>query len=245
MEAFVAESSTGGGHPSYYPIYLSLVGQTCLVAGGGPTIEPIVREALQCEARVVVASVTLTPALRTLAEAGELIWHARPAAEADVEAAFAVFAATGDAALDGRLVAAAERAGRLATRLDDQRLGNFLAPPSFRQGDLTVAITSSGLAPALDERLVTEAAGDFGPEWATFLTWLGEKRAEVKARHPSIVCRIRLWDDVVATDVLALIRAGREAAARAKYERLLGEWTPDATVPIGENCCRRCAPATA
>jgi len=226
----------------YYPIYLSLAGETCLVAGGGPGVEPVVREALLCDARVVVVAPELTSTLRAWVEAGEIEWQARAATPADAAGALLMVAATGEPALDAALVAAADALGRPVTRLDDPRLGNSLLPPNFRQGDLTIAVSTSGVWPALEERLLDEVRGDFGPEWATFLTWLGEKRAEVKARHPSIVCRIRLWDDVVATDVLPLIRAGRLQAARDLYEQFLLDWTPDATVPITRDCCRRAEP---
>lgn len=229
----------------YYPIYLSLRGETCVVAGGNEAVEAVVEEALRCGGSVIVIAPTVSERLRTWVEAGEIAWQARLATSDDAASAFITFCATGDAALDAALIAAAEANNRLATQLADQRQGNFLAPPSFRQGDLTIAVSASGRAPALERELLKKVSVDFGPEWATFLSWLGEKRAEVKAKHPSIVCRIRLWDDVVATDVLDLIRAGQLDAARARYQTTLDTWLADESVPISADCCRRCPVAAA
>lgn len=237
-----AEAAAAGVR--YYPIYLTVAGETCLVAGPadgapvGEAIERAVRELLVCGARVVVAAPAVSPQVRAWIEAEEVEWRPRPATAADAEAAFVVLAATGDPALDAALVSAAEARGALGTRLEDERSGNCLLPPCFRQGDLTIAVSTSGRLPQLEDQLIERLRPEYGPEWATFLAWLGEKRAEVKARHPSIVCRTRLWDDVVSTNLLDLIRQDRLAEARDLYETTLRDWWPDDSVPIEPNCCR-------
>ena len=51
---------------NYYPIYLNLQGQRCVIIGGGPIAEGKVHGLLQAEAMVTVIAPTITEELQAL-----------------------------------------------------------------------------------------------------------------------------------------------------------------------------------
>jgi uroporphyrin-III C-methyltransferase / precorrin-2 dehydrogenase / sirohydrochlorin ferrochelatase len=68
-----------------YPLGLKLEGRRVLVVGGGAVATRRVPALLSAGARVVLVSPSLTPALRSLADAGRLRWEARRFEPADVD----------------------------------------------------------------------------------------------------------------------------------------------------------------
>src|SRR5207302_1308363 len=75
-----------------------------------------------------------------------------------------------------------------------------------RQGELTVAISTAGRAPALAVRLRDRIAAVIGPEYAELLGMLAEVREQIATRVPDFEARRRLWYRIVDSDALALAR---------------------------------------
>lgn len=128
----------------------------------------------------------------------------------------------------GRREAEVEAAWQEATRrgipfnsVDDPRRSSFIAGSVARQGDLVVAISTSGKAPALAVRLRQALERQLGPHYARFLQLAGTLRAQVAARHPGFARRRELWYRLVDSDVLHLLLRGDEAAARRRCAEIL------------------------
>src|SRR4029079_3824981 len=100
--------------------------------------------------------------------------------------------------------------------VDDTPHCNFIAPSILRQGDLTVAISTSGKAPDLAVRLKEQNAQPGGPQHARFLELAGSLRDRLAAQRPSFAERRALWYQLVDSDVIDLLKQGDEPAARAR-----------------------------
>ena len=68
----------------YYPIFLRVDGQPCVVIGGGTVAERKVLSLLDAGAHVTIVSPTMTPALARLARDGRIVHHARRYAIGDL-----------------------------------------------------------------------------------------------------------------------------------------------------------------
>lgn len=207
---------------TYYPIFLNLQNQPAVVIGGGPIAEGKVQGLLEAGAQVTLIAPKLTPALQALVAAARLTHLPRQYQAGDLAGAFIVIGATNDSAVNAEVWAEATERKQLVNVVDDVPHCNFIAPAILRRGDLTVAISTSGKAPTLAVRLREKLDQLIGEEYARFLELAGTLRAPLAARYPSFEQRKALWYQLVDSDVLDLLRAGDEAAARARIREIMG-----------------------
>ena len=152
----------------YYPVFLNLQGRRCVVIGGGAVAEGKVQGLLAAEGCVWVIAPTLTPALVALARDLRLSHIERVYAPGDLDGAFLAISATDDHAVNEQVWQDASARNVLVNVVDDTPRCNFIAPSILRQGDLAIAISTSGKAPALAVRLKEKIAGMVGPQHARF-----------------------------------------------------------------------------
>jgi siroheme synthase-like protein len=207
---------------SYYPIFLDLTNRPVVVIGGGPVAEGKVEGLLAAGARVTVVAPDLTPALQALAAEGRLTHHPRPYAPGDLAGASLVISATDDRAVNAQVYAGATAANLWVNVVDDVPHCTFIAPSVLRQGDLTVAISTSGLAPVLAVRLREQLEQQLGPEYARFLQLAARLRQPLAQRVPDFEQRRRLWYQLVDSDILPALRRGDEPAALGLVAAITG-----------------------
>ncbi|WP_305041824.1 precorrin-2 dehydrogenase/sirohydrochlorin ferrochelatase family protein [Geoalkalibacter sp.] len=202
-----------------YPLSVRLTGRRCVVVGAGAVGRRKVAGLLAAGARVRVVD----PRAEALAELADVEAEQRPWRAEDVEGAFLVFAATDDRELNARIVAAARAAGALAQAVDDPRGGDFHLPAVLRRGDLTLAVSTGGLSPALAAAVRDRLAREYGPEWARVLeiaAALRQKRltvAEEKSYNYNILRKL------LAGGLAELAERGEPAAVEELLARVTGE----------------------
>jgi cobalt-precorrin 5A hydrolase/precorrin-3B C17-methyltransferase len=136
--------------PSHtYPITLTqLTGALAVVVGGGAVGERKVRGLLASGIDVRLVSPAVTPQLSAWAEAGRIDWVRRGYAPGDLAGARLVFAATDQRAVNALVARDAAGEGILCNVADAPDEGSFHVPALYRAGGMTVAVSSSGAAPA-------------------------------------------------------------------------------------------------
>lgn len=205
----------------YYPVYIQLHDQPCVVIGGGKIAEGKVDGLLAAEARVTVISPNLTPRLHELAEQNQITYISRTYQPGDLTGAFLVISATDQAEINHQVWEEASSNRQLVNVVDDTPHCNFIAPAILRKGDLTIAISTAGKAPALAVRLKEQFQKEIGPEYERFLELAGQLR-EPLARHiPDFERRKSLWYELVDSEVLDLLARGEEARAIQKISEVV------------------------
>lgn len=206
-----------------YPIFLiNLADRHCIVIGGGHEAEGKVAGLLECDATVTVISNTLTETLTAWADEGRITWLARPYHAGDLRGAFLVVAERKDDATNSAIWQEATAEGALVNVMDDVPHCNFVAGSVVRQGPLTVAISTSGAAPALSVRLRQKLTREFGPEYGLFLEWMRDLRGPMSEHYPDFATRRSRWYELVDSDILALLREGKRTQARQRIAELVG-----------------------
>jgi len=162
---------------SVYPVFLDLGGRRCIVVGAGP-VGRRKAEGL-FEAGAIVTVVDPSAAARdAMAATASTVRHGvelvgRAFEDEDVEGAILVFACTGEPAVDAAVLAAAAERGILAcdaggtTRAapgpdpdaNDRPATKFSSGAVFRRGDLCVAVSTGGAAPAVAAEIRDRIAG--------------------------------------------------------------------------------------
>ncbi len=207
---------------NYYPIYLNLQGQRCVVIGGSPIAEGKVQGLLEAEANVTLIAPTVTPALQALITSQRITYYAREYQPGDLAEAFLVIGATDDHTANAQVWQEAQDRHILINVVDDTPHCNFIAPALLRRGDLSIAISTSGKAPALAVRLREELERMLGQEYADFLQLAGVLREPLAAQYTDFAQRKALWYQLVDADILTLLRQGDEAAARQRIAEITG-----------------------
>jgi len=207
---------------TYYPVYIQLRQQPCVVVGGGKIAEGKVDGLLAAQANVTVISPDLTAHLRGLVEEKQITYLARTYQTGDLTGAFMVICATDQAEINHEVWQEASANRQLVNVVDDTPRCNFIAPSILRKGDLTIAISTSGKAPALAVRLKERLQRELGPEYERFLDLAGELR-EPLARHiPDFETRKALWYELMDSEILDVLARGDETAAREIISRVVG-----------------------
>lgn len=191
----------------YYPVFLDLSGRRCLVIGGGRIARDKIRGLLEAGAGITVISPGLLPVLEQEVRAGRLLWEQRPYLRGDLSGAFLAIAATGDPAVNLEVFQEATESGCLINTVDRPDLCSYITPSVLRRGDLTVAISTHGIAPALAalirrffERRLGEGLGDFLQRAAGLRRKIARSGESPRARRAA-------WLRAVAHEAPSLLEA--------------------------------------
>jgi siroheme synthase-like protein len=203
-----------------YPAILLLEGRLAVVIGGGQVAERKVKTLLDAGAKVRVVSSQVTDGIRDHAERGDIELIERRYSRGDLAGAAAAVAATDDEEVNRGVFAEATDSGIPVNVVDNVSLCTFIAPSIIRQGDLVLAISTGGNAPALAVRIRERLEKEFGDEYARFLKLMGELREQVTVPGDQDE-RAKAWYRVVDSDVMDLVRAGDLERARTRATELL------------------------
>jgi siroheme synthase-like protein len=195
----------------HYPIFLDLTGKRCLVVGEGPEMASKIRGLIEAGAEVVYVHPDASEGIAELARKGNIVWAAREFEASDLEGCFLVIARLED---NSEIFRLAEERGVLCNAVDDPEHCRFIFGSVHRQGELTIAISTNGVAPALAVRLKERLQREIGPEYAVLLALLQQMRGEIRARIPDFARRRELWYRIIDSGALEKIRAGEIEEAR-------------------------------
>ncbi|HEV1991844.1 MAG TPA: NAD(P)-dependent oxidoreductase, partial [Candidatus Dormibacteraeota bacterium] len=183
----------------YYPVFLDLAGQLCIVLGEGKF------------------AVEKAAGLR---EAGANVWvipsrDYRPGALAGARL---VVDASEDPEINRQSWDEAETAGILINVVDRPAQCRFIAPAIVRRDPLLVAISTSGESPFLASALRAQIERWLGPEWGPFVSLVGGVRRRLREARVPLSRQTRVYRQLLNSDVRSLLARGRAADANRLAE---------------------------
>jgi precorrin-2 dehydrogenase / sirohydrochlorin ferrochelatase len=190
--------------PDYFPAFLDLRGRRCLVVGGGRIAERKVQGLLDCGARVVVVSPALVSGLAHLAAIGRVDHRARVFRKVDVLRCVLVIAATGVAAVDDAVAETARRHGALVNAVDRPARCDFIYGSVLRRGQLQIAVSTGGRAPALAREIRRRLEAVIGVEYAALVDDVGAARRVARGAASTPPARLAAGERVVAAALRTL-----------------------------------------
>ncbi len=208
-------------HPNYYPVFLDLRGKTTVVVGGGQVALRKIEALLAAGAAVRVVAPEIHPDIEGLEERGVLRIVRRPYRTGDLDDAALAIAATSSPEVNRFVSEEASRSNVLLNVVDAPDLSDFIVPSAIRRGDVTVAISTGGLSPALARHIRQKLEETLVPEYGPFLRLLGSMRSRVRSELPLLQQREAFWTEVVDSDVFDLYRRDGEGIARGRIEEIM------------------------
>jgi len=221
----------------YYPVFLDLDNQKVIVVGGGEVAQRKIKNLLIYGCRIYIVSPDLTPDLEQLIADKKI--HRIPyesLGKAMVDA-FMVIAATDDPEINAQIASQAKEQGILVNAVDQPGDCNFIMPSIVRRGDLQIAISTAGKSPALAKKIRKEMDTMFGPEYGSLVELLGLLRMRLLPQgQPSSENKI-LFQKLVDSNLLELIKKGDWNGIKATLRSILGEGFPIEDI-VNQVCTR-------
>lgn len=168
-----------------FPLSLDVRGYPVVVLGGDEEAADKTDRLLEAGAKVMVVAPTLHERLRLLASSAKVIHRGRHFREADVESAVLVLnMVRGDKEFSRSLLALAREKKFLLWSVDQPDASNVTMPAVVATGHVRVAVSTSGVAPALSGFMKEDLERILDGEFASFVEWLGQLREQAKAAEP-------------------------------------------------------------
>jgi precorrin-2 dehydrogenase/sirohydrochlorin ferrochelatase len=168
-----------------FPLVLDVKGWTVLVIGGDEEAADKTQRLLESGARVIVISPTLNETLRHLAASGKVIHRGRHFREADLEHAILILnTIRGDRDFARALLVKAREKRVPVWSVDFPEASSVTMPAVAASGHARVAISTSGVAPALSGFMKEDLERILDAEFANFVQWLGELREQARKDEP-------------------------------------------------------------
>ncbi|HEX2195283.1 MAG TPA: uroporphyrinogen-III C-methyltransferase [Actinomycetota bacterium] len=183
-----------------YPISLDVTGRRCVVIGSGALAREKV-EGLRDAGADVVALGTYRPGC--------------------LAGAFVAVVTDPDPALHAAVAEEARAERVLLNCVDDVEHCDFAAPSVVRRGDLRIALSTGGKAPALAKRLRLRLSKDVDDAYGELVDLLGEVRAETIGTRGDFETWRRRWQHALDQPLLELVREGRVDEAKELVRRCL------------------------
>ena len=181
-----------------FPLVLDVRSWPVLVIGGDEEASEKSQRLLESGARVTVISPTLNEPLRLLAASGKIIHRGRHFRDTDLEHVILILnTLRGDRDFAQMLMAQAREKGVLLWSVDYPEASSVTMPAVVAVGHVRVAISTSGVAPALSGFMKEDLEQILDAEFIDFVEWLGQLREQAKANEPDAEKRRALLRDAL------------------------------------------------
>jgi precorrin-2 dehydrogenase/sirohydrochlorin ferrochelatase len=204
----------------YYPVCLDMRGRPCLVIGGGKVAERKTLTLLEAGAEVTIISPSLTSKLQELSRSGRLTYHQKNFEEKDLVGKALVIAATDFPDMNSSAAETCKKNNILVNVVVPPDQSSFIVPSVVDRGDLLIAVSTSGISPALAKKIRQELESRYGAEYALFLEKLTQIRQKVLEEVADEEKRKAIFQKIVESDVISLLQQGRVRDADLRIAEL-------------------------
>jgi len=199
---------------AYYPVFLDVNSRRCLVIGGGMVALRKVKALLDFGALVEVVSPRLCAGLKQLVIDKNIKVLKRKFQPGDLKGAFLAIAATASSITNAEIGGEGRRQKVLINAVDDPAHCDFILPSYLRRGGITLAVSTSGMSPALARKIRSRLEKDLSKEYEALAVICEEVRAQLKRER--IKASAGRWQQALDLDrLIVLIRQGRRSAAKS------------------------------
>ncbi|MCH7789633.1 MAG: bifunctional precorrin-2 dehydrogenase/sirohydrochlorin ferrochelatase [Acidobacteria bacterium] len=198
-----------------FMVGLRLEGRDVLVVGAGTIALRKTHELMEARARVTVVAPDVVGEFDALdVEVQRRRYRSGEAADY-----WFVVVATNDPVVNRAVFADGEVASVFVNAADDPQNCSAILPARYRQGDLTIAVSTNGRSPAMASWLKGRLGDQLGPEYDVLLKLLADERDAIISAGNST--EGKSWQEALDSGILELIRSGRVNEAREKLRACL------------------------
>jgi len=205
----------------YFPVFLRLQSQPCLVVGGGEVALRKVRLLLGAGAMLTVVAPTLCPGMAECVAQAKLRYLAEPFDARHVLGMRLVVAATNQLEVNRQVASAAEAMNIWANVVDNPELSSYITPAIIDRSPLVIALSSGGGAPVLVRLLRARLESLIPAGWGLVARFAAQFRQRVRERIQDSSARKAFWESVLQGQIAEDLIAGNQQRATTAMEHQL------------------------
>ncbi|QZA79123.1 siroheme synthase CysG [Deefgea tanakiae] len=198
----------------YFPLFLNLKQQACMIVGGGEIAVRKLRLLRSAGADVTVVAPELCDEMLGLVKSGEVRWQPAEFSLAQIAGQRLVIAATDHPSVNQAVFTACEAAGILVNSVDDPAHSRFITPAIVDRAPLTIAISTGGGVPVLARHLRAQLEALIPHGWGDLAKLGSELRDLCKEKMPDTASRRDFWENVLAGPIPDQVFSGQVNEAR-------------------------------
>ncbi len=172
-----------------YPAMLNLTNKKVTIIGGGKVAYRKSKTLLNSGAKLVVVSPIFCPKLLEL-DIPKIFSEYK---EEYLEGNFLIIAATNNAKINMQIGLYCEKKQILCNIVDNKELSSFIVPAVFKQGDLTISVSTNGKSPILASQIKEELSYKYDASYKDRLEILGKLRNIIFENEDNIQKRKQIF----------------------------------------------------
>jgi len=209
---------------NYFPLNIDLSGRLVVVIGAGKVALRKIKTLLKFQASILLVSreIREKDILKLVSEKKIRMVKGKPDFK-KIKGAFMVIAASDNERLNDEI--AAEFISKKILVNNASGSGSAIFPAFYKNGGLTVSVSTSGASPSLSVRLRDEIAGSFGKKYSQVLEILKEYREKAKNEIKNPVKREQFCRGISGIKIAN--KNFRKGSFRAKVAEMLKKYSAD------------------
>ena len=187
---------------AYFPMFVNLKDQPCLVVGGGMVAYRKVKVLLDFEARVVVVGENICDKIYEIVKkSNQLELQKKCFEDADCDNMFMVIAATDDNLLNHHIAEICNSKGIMVNAVDQKEDCSFIFSSYIKEKNLIAAFSSSGNSPVLAQYLKSQEKEILTPFLGELNEYMRKIRKRVIEKYDTEEKRKEIFKEIVNTAI--------------------------------------------
>ena len=183
---------------SYFPFFFDLTKFNCLILGGGEIALNKVRLLSAYQANIRLVALEIKDEIhKILADNPVCSIHQRSFLLSDLDTADIVIVATDDDDFNTQVWEIAKAKNKIVNVVDDKDKCDFIFPGLVNRGDLTIAISTSGVAPTIASWLRSKLESEIPQAWKAIMLALKKQQASIRKSLPDTRHRRRFYRSLI------------------------------------------------
>ena len=187
---------------AYFPMFVNLKNQPCLVVGGGMVAYRKVKVLLDFEARVIVVGENSCDKIYEIVKkSNQLELQKKCFEDADCDNMFMVIAATDDNLLNHHIAEICNSKGIMVNAVDQKEDCSFIFSSYIKEKNLIAAFSSGGNSPVLAQYLKSQEKEILTPFLGELNEYMGKIRKRVIEKYDTEEKRKEIFKEIVNTAI--------------------------------------------
>ncbi|MDO9214636.1 MAG: siroheme synthase CysG [Methylococcales bacterium] len=216
----------------YFPVFVNLKQQNCLVVGAGEIAARKIDSLGRAGAKITVIAKEISPDVAAMQATYPLILQQKTFSPEDLRDFRLVISATNDDETNRLVADTANQQKILVNVVDNPELCSFIFPAIIDRSPIIVAVSSGGAAPVLARLLRAKIETIVPPSYGRLAALAARFRSRVQQHITTQRLRRIFWEQVFQGSVAELMFAGKEAEAEQQLQQQLD--VAETTDAIGE-----------
>jgi uroporphyrin-III C-methyltransferase/precorrin-2 dehydrogenase/sirohydrochlorin ferrochelatase len=216
----------------YFPIFINLKGQDCLVVGAGEIAARKIDCLVRAGAKITVIATEISATVATMQATHALTVLKKPFLSEDLRDFKLVVSATNHDETNRLVAKTAEQQKILVNVVDNPELCSFIFPAIIDRSPIIAAVSSSGAAPILARLLRAKIETIIPPAYGRLAALANKFRNPVQQHFKNPKQRRIFWEDILQGNIAELVFAGKDEQAEQQLQQALN--SQENNSPSGE-----------